>query len=306
MIYTKELIKKRILIVGSNGMLGQRLTEYYIGSGKKYEVFAASAEEDSFIPGVDYRKIDIANKGDVKKLIYDFYPDVIINAAAYTNVDGCESNKELAWNINVVGVGNLAHYSWACDAHLIHISSDYVFDGEDGPYHETDKVNPISYYGRTKLASENTVKSSGVRNTIIRTNVLYGPAKYGRPDFVKWVVGSLREGKNIRIVTDQINNPTYIDDLVDGINRIVEFKKEGLFHIGGKEFLSRYDFTLRIADYFQLNKKNIEAIITADLGQPAPRPLKSGLITLKAETELGYSPRDIEETFALMKKELNL
>lgn len=302
---TKNIIKKRVLIVGSNGMLGQRLTEYYLGK-ENIELFAASAEERSFIDGVNYSQMDLTKKNEVKKIIFDFYPDVIINVAAYTNVDGCETNKELAWSVNVVGVNNLAHYGWTSDAHLIHISSDYVFDGADGPYGEKDKVNPISYYGRTKLASENAVKSSGVRAAIIRTNVLYGPAKYGRPDFVKWVVTSLREEKEIKIVTDQINNPTYIDDLVDAIRRIVEYGKEGIYHIGGKEFLSRYDFTMRIVNYFGLNGKLVTPIKTRELNQPAPRPLKSGLYTLKAESELGYSPLEMEETFYLMKKELNL
>jgi dTDP-4-dehydrorhamnose reductase len=305
MISPKDFIKKRILIVGSNGMLGQRLTEYYL-TKDEVELFACSAEDESFIPGVDFRKIDITNKEEVKKIINDFYPDVIINTAAYTNVDGCESNKELAWGVNVTGVANLAHYAWTCDAHMIHISSDYVFDGENGPYTENDRVHPISYYGRTKLASENTLRGSGVFGTIIRTNVLYGPAKYGRPDFVKWVVNSIREGKTIRIVTDQINNPTYIDDLVFAISKIVDYKKDGLYHIGGKEFLSRFDFTLKIADFFDLDKNLIVPIKTEELNQAAKRPLKSGLITLKAESELGYSPRETEETFQLMKTELKL
>ena len=305
MISPKDFIKKRILIVGSNGMLGQRLTEYFLAK-EEVELLASSAEDESFIPGVAFRKIDITHKEEVKKIINDFYPDVIINTAAYTNVDGCESNRELAWCVNVTGVANLTHYAWACDAHMIHISSDYVFDGENGPYTENDMVHPVSYYGRTKLASENTLRGSGVFGTIIRTNVLYGPAKYGRPDFVKWVVNSLREGKTIRIVTDQINNPTYIDDLVSAILRIVDYTKEGLYHIGGKEFLSRFDFTLRIADFFGLDKNLILPIKTAELNQAAKRPLKSGLITLKAESELGYSPREIEETFQLMKIELNL
>ncbi len=305
MISPKDFIKKRILIVGSNGMLGQRLTEYFLAK-EEVELLASSAEDESFIPGVAFRKIDITHKEEVKKIINDFYPDVIINTAAYTNVDGCESNRELAWGVNVTGVANLTHYAWACDAHMIHISSDYVFDGENGPYTENDMVHPVSYYGRTKLASENTLRGSGVFGTIIRTNVLYGPAKYGRPDFVKWVVNSLREGKTIRIVTDQINNPTYIDDLVSAILRIVDYTKEGLYHIGGKEFLSRFDFTLRIADFFGLDKNLILPIKTAELNQAAKRPLKSGLITLKAESELGYSPREIEETFQLMKIELNL
>ncbi len=298
-------IKTRILIIGSNGMLGQRLAEFYANSGK-IELLCASAEEKSFIPNVDYKCLDITQKNKVRELILGFFPDYVINAAAYTNVDKSESERETAWKINVNGVENIALYSWTVDAHLIHISSDYIFDGLNGPYSEDAKPNPLGYYGRTKLASENSVKISGVRYTIFRTNVLYGPAKSGRPDFVKWVYNSLKANQTIRIVTDQINNPTYVDDIVSAVNKVIEFKKEGIYNIAGKEVLSRYDFTLRIADYFDLDKQLIEPIITKSLNQPAPRPLKSGLITLKAETELNYKPRSIEETFKMMKLELEL
>lgn len=299
------MIKQRILIVGSNGMLGQRLTEYYLAQ-KNTEVYCTSNEEESYIENVDYDKIDLADKKSVKNAVSKFYPDVIINAAAYTAVDKCESEKELAWKINVTGVENLIHYAKSTDAKLIHISTDYVFDGENGPYDETIMPNPISYYGRTKLASENALATSGINYAIIRTNVLYGPAKHGRPDFVKWVVNSLRDGKDLKIVDDQINNPTFLDDLVAGIDGLIKFKKSGLYNIGGKEFLDRFEFTLRIADFFKLDKSKINRIKTADLNQPARRPLKSGLIILKAETEIGYKPHTIEESLHVMKKELGL
>ena len=299
------MIKQRVLIVGSNGMLGQRLTEYYL-SKPNIEVYCTSNEDESFIKEVEYDKIDLADKKSVKKAINKFFPDVIINAAAYTAVDKCESEKELAWKINVTGVENLIHYAKATDSRIIHVSTDYVFDGEAGPYDETQTPNPISYYGRTKLASENSLKTSGIPHAIIRTNVLYGPAKYGRPDFVKWVVTSLRDGKEINIVDDQINNPTFLDDLVNGIDGLIRFKKSGLYNIGGKEFLDRYEFTLRIAEFFELDQSKIKRIKTADLNQPARRPLKSGLIILKAETEIGYKPHTIEESLQVMKRELGL
>ncbi|MCF8354166.1 MAG: dTDP-4-dehydrorhamnose reductase [Melioribacteraceae bacterium] len=300
-----NLIKKRILIVGSNGMLGQRITEFY-KNNKSTELMCVSAEDNSYIEDVEYKKIDIVDKSEVRDLIMDFFPDIIINTAAYTNVDGCETEKELSWKINVTGVSNLAVYAQTVDAHLIHISTDYVFDGNEGPYQENDLPNPISYYGRTKLASENTIRPSGTKFTIIRTNVLFGPAKHGRPDFVKWVVQNLRSGKEIKIVTDQINNPTYIDDLVQGISKAAEYLREGIYNIGGPEFLSRYDFTLRIADFFKLDKKLIKKIFTEELNQAARRPLKSGLIILKAETELGYKPHSIEDSLHAMKQELKL
>jgi dTDP-4-dehydrorhamnose reductase len=270
------------------------------------ELLTVSAEEESFIKNAAYKRLDIVQKNNVREIIMDFFPDFVINTAAYTNVDKSETEREIAWKINVTGVENIALYSWTVDAHLIHISSDYIFDGKNGPYSEEDKPNPIGYYGRTKLAGENSIKTSGVRATILRTNIVYGPAKYGRQDFVKWVVNSLRANQTIKIVTDQIGNPTFIDDIVNAINSIIEFKKEGVYNIAGKEILTRYDFTLRIADYFKLDKKLILPIITKELNQPAPRPLKSGLIILKAETEIGYIPRSLEETFEIMKKEIGL
>jgi dTDP-4-dehydrorhamnose reductase len=300
-----EIIKTRILLIGSNGMLGQRLVESFKSAGK-FELLCTSMEDESYYSGVEYKKIDIIQRQEVRKVVLDFFPDFIINAAAFTNVDKSETEKETAWKINVNGVENIAFYSWTIDAHLIHFSTDYIFDGKNGPYTEDDLPNPVGYYGRTKLAAENSIRISGTKNTIIRTNVLYGPAKNGRPDFVKWVVNSLRDKKVIRIVTDQIGNPTYIDDLVSAINNIIELKKEGIFNIGGREMISRYDFTLRIADYFRLDKSLIQMIVTKDLNQPALRPLKSGFITLKAETELDYKPHTIEETFELMKNELGL
>lgn len=177
-------------------MLGQKLTEHFY-KNQNIELLCSSVEDKSYIEEVNYRKIDITDKAAVKKLILDFFPDVVINAAAYTNVDKSESERELAWEINVKGVENIARYTWTIDGYLIHISSDYVFDGAAGPYSEADKTNPISYYGRTKLASENALLTSGVRHSSVRTNVLYGTTKHGRPDFVRWVINSLNERKKL-------------------------------------------------------------------------------------------------------------
>lgn len=297
------LIKKRILIIGSNGMLGQSLTTHFMFK-KEIELMCASFEDSSFYGNINYKKIDITSPKEVKDLIKNFCPDYVINSAAYTNVDGCESEKELSWAINVTGVENIIKYTRACSGHLIHISSDYIFDGLNGPYTEEEKPNPISHYGKEKLAAENAILSSGIKFTIIRTNVLYGSTQFGRPDFVKWVFNSLKEKKNIKIVKDQFNNPTYIDDLSSAIAKIIELNKKGVFNIAGDEVISRLDFTNKIADYYNLDKSLITPILTAELNQPAPRPLKSGLINLKAITELNYHPLTIDKTLFLMKRSL--
>ncbi|MCS7052306.1 MAG: dTDP-4-dehydrorhamnose reductase [Ignavibacterium sp.] len=299
-----EIIKSRILIFGSNGMLGQRLTEFFLN--QNVELLTSSFEEFSYIQEAEYKQCDITDRIKTKKLIFDFYPDYIINAAAYTNVDKSEFEKENAWRVNVKAVEYISQAARVLDSHIIHISSDYIFDGENGPYLENATPNPIGYYGRTKLASENVLKLYAVKHTIIRTNVLYGPTQYGRPDFVKWVIDSLKNKNQIRIVTDQINNPTFIDDLVQAIAKIIELKKEGIYNIGGQDFLSRYDFTMMIADYFGLDKDLVTPILTKDLNQPARRPLKSGLITIKAQSEIGYRPHSYLETFKIIKEEFNL
>lgn len=301
MISSKDILKKRILIVGSNGKLGQQLTDIYKDKNK-IELLCCSTENEPAVEGVEYKKLDITQKDKVKKVILDFFPDFIINAAAYTDVDKSETERELAWKVNVSGVEYMTQYARIIDAHVVHISTDYIFDGKNGPYTEKDKPNPISYYGRTKHAAENALRIGGVKFTIVRTNVLYGSSIYNQPDFVKWVVDNLHAKKKIRIVTDQINNPTFIPDLACAIKRIVDYEKDGIYNIGGSEFLSRYDFTKRIAKFFNLDEKLIQPIKTKELKQPAARPLKSGLIILKAETELNYKPLSIEETFLRIKK----
>ncbi|MEJ2103033.1 MAG: dTDP-4-dehydrorhamnose reductase [Ignavibacteriaceae bacterium] len=299
------LVKNRIIVTGSNGMLGQRTVEFY-SANENVELLATSVEEKSVIGSVDYVQCDIKSRESIKKVIYDYCPDFIVHTAAFTNVDLSEKMREEAWRINVKGVEYLAEAARAIDAQMIHISTDYIFDGKYGPYNENDSPNPIGYYGRTKLASENALRISGTLFTILRTNVLYGIAQNSRPDFVRWVVNSLSKKEKIRIVKDQINNPTFIDDLVQAINKIIDFKKTGVYNIGGKEFLSRLEFTNRIADFFNLNKNLITPITTEELNQPARRPLNSGLWILKAETELGYKPHTIDESLSVMKKELGL
>ncbi len=286
-------------------MLGQRLVEFY-NRQQGIQLLSCSVEDEPVFEEGEYRQIDLTKREEVKDLVYDFYPDIIINAAAYTNVDLSETEREQAWKTNVKGVEYIAEVSRVIDSHIIHISTDYIFNGKKGPYSEKDKPSPLGYYARTKLASENVLRISGTFYTILRTNVLYGIAHNSRPDFVRWVVNSIRSGKHIKIVTDQVNNPTFIDDMVQAISKVIEYKKFGIYNIGGKEFLSRYEFTMKIADFFKLDKSMITPILTSELNQAAPRPLRSGLLILKAQTELGYKPHSIDESLALMKKELSL
>ncbi|MGE5436765.1 MAG: dTDP-4-dehydrorhamnose reductase [Syntrophothermus sp.] len=305
MIYSHDIIKKRILVTGATGLLGGHVLHYF-KDRKNIQLLACSIEDSASLDGIDYVKCDITNRDEVKKVAYDFYPDFIINAAAYTNVNLSEVEREKAWKLNVHAVEYLAEVCRVLDAQLIHISSDYIFDGKNGPYSEIDKPNPVSYYGRTKLASENALKISGAIHTILRANVLYGTTGTGKKDFVTWLVENLMKNQQVRIVIDQVNNPTYAEDLVELMGKIILYQKHGIYNVGGLKFLSRYDFAIMIADVFKLDPSLITPIKTEELNQAALRPLKSGLVTLKAEAELGYRPHELIETLFIIKRQLSL
>ncbi len=297
--------KRKLLIFGTSGMLGQRTAKYF-SEQSGWEILGADIATTIEFPGVTYTKADFTDREAIHKVVKDFDPDVIINASAYTNVDKSESEKDIAWKINANGVGYIAEAGRDTNAHVVHVSTDYLFDGERGLYAEDEPVHPINYYGMSKLAGEYELIASGANYTIIRTNVLYGIIPNGRLDFVRWVVETNRKGETIRIVTDQYNNPTFIDDIVIAMDTIVTNKNYGIYNIAGKEYLSRYEFTLRIAEVFNLDRSLITTITTPELKQPAPRPLRGGLNIGKAQTELGYSPIDLDASLQLMKKELQL
>jgi dTDP-4-dehydrorhamnose reductase len=296
---------KRILICGANGLLGQRLS-LMLSTQNDYEVLNTSIERSYVYDNklFDYNQLDVTNRSDVKSLISSFQPDVILNAAAATNVDWCESNREEAWKVNVTAVENLIEASRKGNAKLIHVSTDYVFDGKNGPYDETAKPNPLGYYGKTKLASENAIRSAAIQHTIVRTIVLYGSGIGVKANFALWIVNNLKAGKLITVVDDQIGNPTFVGDLAMAIIKAFELNREGIFHVGGGNQLSRYDFALQTAELFNLDASLIKRIKTSDLVQTAPRPMVSGFITLKAETQLGIHFLTVKEGLTLLKHEL--
>jgi dTDP-4-dehydrorhamnose reductase len=296
---------KRILICGSNGLLGQRLA-LMLSSQTDNEVLNTSRQR-SFVFDhrlFDYTQLDITKKGDVKSLISSFHPTTIINAAAAADVDWCEQHREEAWKINVVGVENLIEATRKVGARLIHISTDYIFDGTHGPYSEDDKPNPISYYGKSKLASENAVRIAEIAYTILRTIVLYGNGIGVRDCFPTWVVKNLRAGKVVRCSEDQISNPTHVNDIAFAAVKAGELNRDGIYHICGSERVSRYQFAVRTAELFGLDPSLIQAVRSGDLNQIAPRPLVTGFVTLKAQTELGLKSMDISQGLTVLKREL--
>lgn len=296
----------RILITGSNGLLGQAVSKMFMRETDE-EMLLTSAEDNSYIyDHCEYHKIDITKKDEVKDIASGFAPDVIINCAAFTNVDACETERELSWKINVDGVKNLIIASRISNSRLIHFSTDYVFDGRNGPYTEDDIPNPISFYGREKLASENAIKTSDINHAIIRTLVIYGTGVDVKPNFALWMIDKLSKNEPINIVTDQISNVTMVDDLALGTMKIIQRGCLGIYNIAGADILSRYDFAMNLCDVFGYDRNLVSPITTDMLNQPAPRPLNSGLTTHKAESELGFRPMDSKEGLELLKFQLGL
>ncbi len=296
--------KGKILITGSNGLLGQAVTAIFTRESD-FELILTSVEDKSFMGfESNYRQLDITSKEQVKAAVAAHQPDVILNCAAFTDVDKCETERELCWKLNVDAVKNLIIAARPHNIKLVHISTDYIFDGKNGPYDEEAIPNPISFYGRSKLAAENAIFASGINAAIIRTMVLFGVGHNVKPNFAVWLINKLSAKEKINIVDDQIGNSTIVDNLAFGILKVIESERSGVFNIAGKDIESRLEFTHKLCDVFGLDKGLINIIKTASLNQPAPRPLNSGLVTLKVQSELQFKPFDTMEALQLLKFQL--
>lgn len=270
---------KRILITGAAGLLGQYLVDKLKDD---FIIQAIDIAENPFddCPNLNYLQNDLSEFDAIKPLIDKFAPELIYNCAGITDVDECERNRELAYNLNVKLVMNLLRLDFK---KAIHFSSDYVFNGENGPYSETDNTDPIGYYGETKLISEKILEDSGRDYVIVRTNVLFGSGKNIRHNFIAWLIEILKQGNKLSLVTDQYNNPIHADNLADAVIEIAQSEYCGIIHIGGADYLSRYEIALHTAKHFGLNNKLIKPVTTKELSQTAKRPLKGGLIVERAK-----------------------
>lgn len=293
-----------VLLTGANGFLGQNIVSIF-NRESDYSLIQTSVENSPALNyGQQYYQLDITNKEQVKNFIAEVKPSVIINAAAMTNVDQCETDREICWRLNVDAVKNLIIAARQVNAKIVHYSTDYVFDGKSGPYTEIDTPNPINFYGRSKLASENALIASGIDYIIIRTMVLYGLGLNNKQNFAIWLIYKLESGQPVNIVTDQIGNATIVDDLAFGTLKLIENDKNGIYNMAGEDILSRFDFTLKLCEVFGFDESLVFPIKTNELNQPAARPLNSGLITLKAKSELGLNFMDSLEGLRFLKSQM--
>ena len=278
----------RILITGAFGQLGHSL-QSILSKKSNYELICTGRKVKKGQEGIP---LDIRNQVALKELINTTAPDILINLAAMTNVDACELNPKLAGEINVAG---LQHICDSFSGKIIHLSTDYVFDGTSGPYKEDDPLNPISIYGKTKLASEHILLEKDIKNLVIRGNVLYDYSPHTSASFLNWVVSSLKSNQEIKVVEDQFNNPTWTRSMSDIIELSIKNDLEGIIHWGDSVHISRFEFAKLIAKKFSLNESLIKPVLTSELNQPARRPLQSGLSTEKLVNMLDIIPPSIDD-----------
>ena len=297
---------KKIIVTGSNGLLGQKVTDLSI-QDPEIELIATSVgpNRHNLKYGYTYEELDVLDLDRLNELVEIYQPDSIIHTAAMTNVDACEAERAKCYALNVQSVKNLVDVCGRRDIQLVHLSTDFIFDGENGPYTEEAEPNPLSYYGETKLESELILKNSSCRWAILRTIIVYGVVNdMSRSNIVLWAKGALEKGEPIHVVNDQWRMPTLAEDLAACCLLAVKKNASGVFNVSGKDLMSILEIVERVADHYGLNKSLIKAISAESLNQVAKRPKKTGFILDKAILELGYSPHSFEEGMAIMDKQL--
>lgn len=304
---------QKILITGANGLLGQKLV-YKLKEDKSVQLIATARGENRLLnqDGYEYCSLDISDENNVKEVLAKYMPDAIIHAAAMTNVDACELQQDECKKMNVDAVQyivsaleSLQEKNANYKPHLLHLSTDFIFDGTKGPLTEDEKPNPLSYYAWSKLEAENIVTKSKLDWAIARTVLVYGVVdNASRSNIVLWAKSSLEQKKNINVVNDQFRTPTLAEDLAEGCILISKQKAKGVYNISGPDFMHILDLVYRVADFWKLDRALITPSTSEGIKQPAKRPPVTGFIIDKAKKNLGYKPRSFEEGLALVDEQL--
>lgn len=293
----------KTLIIGANGFTGRRILQS-LSRQEIYELTGCSLHED-ILPGNNYRFVqaDMNNHPAIDRLIAEIRPDVVINGFALSVPDYCESHHEEAYAANVLAVENIARCCEKAGSRFIHLSTDFVFDGKKAElYTETDTPAPVNYYGISKYQGEQAVAANCSNYANVRVVVVYGKALPGQHgNILQLVKNRLQAGQEIRVVSDQYRTPTWVQDIADGVEKLMHISQNGIWHICGDECLSIADIAYRVADYFKLDRSLIVPVTTEEMNEATPRPRFSGLSIEKAKRILGYAPYSLEEGMAEMK-----
>lgn len=283
----------KVLIIGAAGFLGKYLVRDF---SRANTVFGADKYRDK----EDLHYLDLTKKESVGEAFRLFKPELVLLPASVTGVDFCEKNQDLAWAVNTEGAKDVAAASKRHGAFLVFYSSDYIFDGLNGPYSEEDRPAPLNFYGKTKLEAEKIIQKELDNCLIIRTCGLYGYEKGGL-NYAMQVYSALAEGKTVKAVSDQFGTPTYVEDLSEATLKLVSSKKRGVFHVAGPDYLNRTQFAGRVAEIFGFDRGLIKDVKTDELRQAAARPEKGGLKADKLRLGAGIKTMTLNEGLAAMK-----
>jgi dTDP-4-dehydrorhamnose reductase len=295
----------KILVTGSNGLLGQKLSALIQQHPEIHLIATARGESAIKIERGEYHSLDITDEKAVIDLVTKLKPDVIINGAAMTHVDKCELEKEACRIANVIAVENIVQACEANKTRLVHVSTDFIFDGSYGPLDENAIPSPVNYYGESKLAGEKVIMASKLEWCITRTVLVYGiTADLSRSNIVLWVKESLEKGKTIQVVNDQWRTPTLAEDLATGCFLAASKKAKGIYNISGSDFITPYDIAIMTAEYFNLDQGLIKTADSTTFKQPAKRPLKTGFIIEKAKRDLGYHPHTFQQGLEIVASQI--
>ena len=297
----------KILLTGSNGLLGQKLVgllRQQLGVALVATARGTNRLADLY-PDLHFVPLDVTDAAQVRQVLTQEQPTHLIHTAAMTQVDECELNQAACWAQNVTSVEHLAAACADLGIHLTHLSTDFIFNGEEGPLTEDAEPDPISHYGASKLVAERVVQATpGLRWAIARTVLVYGILHGGgRSNIVLWVRDSLRKGQRIKVVTDQWRTPTLAEDLALGCWLLVQHSAQGIYHISGHELLTPFQMAEQVADFFGLDKSLLERVDSSTFTQPARRPPRTGFLIAKARRDLGYQPRSFAEGIALLARQ---
>lgn len=293
---------KTCLITGSNGLLGQTLVNL-LKTDPDFQVVATGRGANRMTANDQYAYVsaDLTKPNEVQAIFEQHQPEIVIHTAAMTQLEPCHEDPGTCRKVNTEAVGTLVKCCEQQQAHLIHLSTDFVFDGEEGPYREEDETKPVSVYGESKLEAEQLVKQATCTWSIVRTVLVFGLVEdMSRSNLILWVKKSLEKGEAIRVVSDQVRTPTLVDDLAEGCCLIAKKHKEGMYHISGKETYTILEMAIEAARFYGLDEQLISPVTSAELNQPAKRPPVTGFILDKAQKELGYEPHSFAESLEIM------
>lgn len=288
----------KILVTGSNGLLGQKITDLVLEKYSEINLVATARGENRHAvkEGYLYKEMDISDPKSLKKVLETEHPDVVIHTAAMTQVDDCEFKKEECVSLNITAVENLAKLSSVLNFRLIHLSTDFIFDGTKKMYKEDEEPNPLSYYGWSKLEAEKAVIANASNYAILRTVLVYGTVSdMSRSNIMLWAYNTLKDGKEAKVVDDQFRTPTLADDLAQGCLLAALSSGNEIFNIAGKDYIVIYELVEKIAAMYGFEMTNISKVSSSTLNQPAKRPPITGLDITKAQKLLGYKPHSLEE-----------